>query len=149
MDSSQITGRHAAKPHTALFTYEKLTGDIAVRVQPEYLPRQSRPEKGLYAWAYHVTVANLGNRRVRLLKRHWIITNGTGRVDEVYGEGVIGEQPIILPQQQFSYTSGCPLQTPTGNMRGWYDCIDIDTHEPLHVRIPLFFLHSEATDLRH
>ncbi|MCX6126053.1 MAG: Co2+/Mg2+ efflux protein ApaG [Proteobacteria bacterium] len=115
---------------------------MEIQVRPGYLSRQSRPDQHMFAWSYEVTITNHSTRRLQLLNRHWIITDGRGVIEEVQGAGVIGDQPIILPNAAFRYTSGCPLRTPTGNMRGWYDCVDLDTREKIKVRIPLFFLRS-------
>lgn len=126
------------------FVYVETSRDIEVTVRPEFLPRHSRVDQNVYAWSYHVTITNHGSRRIQLLRRHWIITNGQGVREDIHGDGVVGEQPIILPQQSYSYSSGCPLRTPTGNMRGWYECVDLDTREKFQTRIPLFFLRAPA-----
>lgn len=133
------------KDPAASFVYTETSGDLEVFVRPEFLRRHSRPDQNVFAWSYHVTIQNNGSRRIQLLRRHWIITNGQGIREEVHGEGVIGEQPIILPNQSYAYTSGCPLRTPTGNMRGWYECVDLDTREKVRAKIPLFFLRAPAT----
>ncbi|MCX6119020.1 MAG: Co2+/Mg2+ efflux protein ApaG [Proteobacteria bacterium] len=125
------------------FTYRENTEGVEIQVRPEYLPRHSRPDQGMYTWSYTVTMINHGSRRLQLLNRLWIITDGKGRIDEVSGVGVIGEQPILLPNTSYTYTSGCPLKTPTGNMRGWYDFVDLDTNQKIKTRIPLFFLRSD------
>jgi ApaG protein len=119
------------------------TLDVEIKVRPEFLPRQSRVDQNMFTWTYLVSITNYGSRRVQLLNRHWIITDGKGRVEHVKGSGVIGEQPILLPNTSFSYTSGCPLKTPTGNMRGWYEFLDLDTNKKFKARIPLFFLRSD------
>ena len=121
-------------------SYAALTGDIEVLVVPELLPQQSRRDQSMYAWAYHVTIVNRGDRAVQLLRRHWLIKDGNGRLDQVEGEGVIGVQPVLQPGASFSYSSGCPLQTPTGNMRGWYHYVEVDSRIRRKCRIPLFFL---------
>jgi ApaG protein len=124
------------------YTYSETTADIEIRVRPEFLPRQSRPDQHMFTWAYHVSMLNKGSKRVQLQSRHWLITDGLGRLEEVYGAGVIGEQPILVPGASFAYSSGCPLRTTTGNMRGWYEFVDLDSCERMKVRIPLFFLRS-------
>ena len=101
-------------------TYEPLTHDILVRVRPEYLPDQSEPERGHWLWAYHIEVENRSGATVQLLARRWLITDATGRTEEVKGLGVVGEQPVLNPGERFRYTSGCPLPTPSGLMRGSY-----------------------------
>ena len=120
--------------------------DIDVVVVPEFLPERSSAEQHFYSYAYHVTVSNLTNRAVQLVGRTWVITDGTGYIETVEGDGVVGEQPWLKPNESFSYSSGCPLRTPTGNMRGWYH---FKTEDGSHFssRIPLFFLRTDS--LRH
>lgn len=120
-----------------------MSNNIDVTVTPEYLPDRSAPEQSFYAFAYQVTITNYGIEPVQLLARHWIITDGKGHVEEVEGEGVVGEQPWILPGKSFEYTSGCPLRTPTGNMRGWY-YFETESGMELKSRIPLFFLRIDS-----
>jgi ApaG protein len=103
-----------------LFPYAETTAGITVRVAPRYLPEQSNPSAGRYVWSYHIRIENQSDRTVQLIARHWIITDGLGRVEEVQGEGVVGEQPVLDPGDTFDYVSGCPLTTPTGTMRGEY-----------------------------
>lgn len=93
---------------------------IQVTAVAEYVAEQSRPQDDHYVFAYHITVMNTGSVRARLLTRHWIITDGNGKVEEVRGPGVVGEQPILRPGQHFEYTSGCVLETPRGSMEGSY-----------------------------
>lgn len=97
---------------------ETLTRGVRIRVQPEFLPDQSDPSEKLWVFAYHVTITNESAEPVQLLSRHWIITNGEGRVEEVRGPGVVGMQPLLEPGSSFQYTSGCPLDTPLGSMHG-------------------------------
>jgi ApaG protein len=125
----------------AKFPYSQITSDIEVQILPQYLPRQSRPDQSIYSWVYTIQITNQGSRRVQLVGRQWVIVDGNGKRDDVIGQGVIGEQPIILPQTSFTYSSGCPLKTPTGSMRGWFEFIDLDTRQKFFVRIPVFFLH--------
>ncbi|MCU0831236.1 MAG: Co2+/Mg2+ efflux protein ApaG [Rhizobiaceae bacterium] len=101
-------------------SYSKTTHDIEVRVTPIYLPDESRPDEGHYFWAYRVHIANHSPEAVKLLTRYWRIIDGHGRVEEVHGEGVVGEQPLIRPGRAYEYTSGCPLPTPHGIMSGHY-----------------------------
>ena len=135
----------SAQDASAGFVYTEISGDLEVLVRPEFLPRHSRTDQSVFAWSYYVTIKNNGTRRIQLMRRHWIITNGHGVREEVHGDGVIGEQPVILPGQSYAYTSGCPLRTPTGNMRGWYECVDLDTREKVRAKIPLFFLRAPTT----
>ena len=120
--------------------YEARTRDIVVRVVTSYLPSESRPEDGRFAWAYMVEIENHGAETVQLVSRHWIITDGLNRVEEVRGEGVVGEQPTLGPREAFRYNSGCPLTTPSGTMRGTYQMVT-DKGEAFEVAIPEFSLH--------
>src|SRR5210317_1852667 len=96
------------------------TRDISVSVETSYLEKQSDPDEQYFVWAYRITIANHSNQTVQLLSRHWKISDGQGRVQEVRGEGVIGEQPILEPGANYTYSSGTPLQTPSGFMHGSY-----------------------------
>ena len=102
-----------------------LTEGIRVSVESMYLPDRSAPDEDRYAFAYVVTIANEGGIRVQLRRRHWIITDGNGKVEEVEGPGVVGEQPILEPGTSHRYTSGAVLVTPVGTMEGTYEM-----HEP-------------------
>lgn len=106
-----------------LFPYSATTQGITVRVQPEYLPAESQPERGLWVWRYHVRIENHGPERVQLLDRHWIIRDSSGGVEEVAGPGVVGQQPVIQPGGAHDYVSGCPLPTPSGTMEGSYGMV--------------------------
>jgi ApaG protein len=128
----------------ALFPYEETTRGITVRVSVSYLPEQSEPAHGRWFWAYHIRIENDGDEAVQLLTRRWIITDGRGIAEEVRGDGVVGDQPMIDPGESYDYVSGCPLRTPIGSMEGSYGMIDVDG-EPFDVAIPLFPLHSPAT----
>jgi len=101
----------------------------------------SLPEEQRYVWAYHVEIENRSERTVQLVTRYWRITDGAGRVQEVSGEGVVGQQPVLEPGAAFSYTSGCPLSTPSGLMQGNYTLRDQDGNQ-LIATIPLFALDS-------
>lgn len=122
-----------------LFLYSETTDGVTVRVNPSYLPDQSDPDQPLFVWAYHIRIENGRNDRVQLISRHWIITDGAGRRQEVTGAGVVGEQPEILPGQAYDYVSGCPLPTPAGIMAGSYAMID-GSGASFTVRIPAFSL---------
>ncbi len=97
------------------------TEGIKVSVRAVYVPEQSSPRVRRYVFAYTVKIANEGESPAQLKSRHWIITDGDGRVEEVRGPGVIGQQPYLAPGDQFEYTSGCVLTTPRGEMRGTYE----------------------------
>lgn len=103
-----------------LFQHTALTDGIVVRVAVNFLPEQSRIEAGKWFWVYHVRIENTSTRTVRLVSRHWRITDGRGVVSFVNGEGVVGEQPVLRPGQSHDYVSGCPLTTPNGSMEGHY-----------------------------
>jgi ApaG protein len=96
------------------------TDGIRVRVQSQYLPEQSSPRDDRYVFAYTITISNESARTAQLRTRHWIITDARGAVEEVRGDGVVGEQPKLSPGQSFQYTSGCVLTTPVGTMQGSY-----------------------------
>jgi ApaG protein len=122
--------------------YTEVTRDIRVTVRALYLADQSEPERGHFAWAYRVTIANEGRRTVQLLRRTWLITDAQGRTQQVQGDGVVGEQPVLDPGESFEYTSATPLATPSGFMRGTYHMVVSDTGEPFDVTIPSFSLDS-------
>lgn len=115
--------------------YRAVTRQIEVVVEPSFLPERSSPEDGRFFWAYTVAIVNAGTETVQLKARHWIITDGTGRNQEVHGEGVVGEQPVLEPGERFEYTSGVPLQTPSGFMSGSYQ-METEDGEPFDIDIP-------------
>ena len=119
-----------------------MTQGVRVTVRTYYLADRSEPERSHYAWAYRVTIANEGRRTVQLLKRSWLITDGQGRIQRVHGEGVVGEKPVLEPGEAFEYTSGTPLATPSGFMRGTYHMVVPATGEAFDVEIPVFSLDS-------
>lgn len=121
--------------------YEEITRNIRVAVEPNFLEDQSVPAEKRYVWAYKVTIENRGGEPVQLISRLWKITDSHGRTREVSGPGVIGEQPTIAPGGSFQYTSGAPLETPSGLMTGSYRMRSI-TGESFDVGIPLFALES-------
>jgi ApaG protein len=113
--------------------------EFTVTASPKYIAEQSDPESNQFVFAYTITVHNTGETTARLLSRHWVITDADGKVEEVKGEGVVGEQPVLQPGEAFRYTSGCPLETPVGSMRGTYHCVAEDgTH--FDAQIPEFVL---------
>ncbi len=103
--------------------YAQATMGINVRVASFYLEDQSEPDENRYVWAYRVTIENRGERTVQLLGRTWRITDARGRTFLVEGEGVVGEQPVLEPGEAFEYTSGTPLETPSGFMTGQYHMV--------------------------
>jgi ApaG protein len=97
-----------------------VTQGVRVTVQSQYLPERSSPAGKTYVFAYTVRIVNEGTETAKLISRHWIITDGDGRVQEVRGDGVVGAQPVLRPGEHFEYTSGCALPTPRGTMHGTY-----------------------------
>lgn len=122
--------------------YFAITRDIKVSVRPFYLEDQSQPEERQFVWAYRVRIENHGPENVRLLRRTWHITDSRGRTQHVVGDGVLGEQPQLDPGEAYEYTSGTPLETPSGFMTGAYHMISVASGEPFDVRIPTFSLDS-------
>lgn len=122
-------------------SYKATTHDITVTVVPSFLEDDSAPAKDYYFWAYSVEITNAGRRRVQLLSRHWRITDSAGQVQEVRGDGVVGEQPVLEPGESFRYTSGAPLRTASGIMLGWYR-MEAEDGEIFDVVIPPFSLDS-------
>src|SRR5215831_17375786 len=94
--------------------YQAVTRNIAVTVSPRFLPERSSSEESVYFWAYTIEIRNRGDKTVQLKTRHWVITDGAGQTQEVSGEGVVGEEPVLEPGAAFEYTSGVPLPTPSG-----------------------------------
>ncbi len=121
--------------------YSAVTNEIRVTVRPEYSQERSEPSENKYFWTYTIEIANLGHERVQLTHRHWKITDAQGRLEEVSGAGVVGEQPTLEPGQSFRYTSGCPLNTPSGIMAGSYKMVGPDGHS-FDIDIPAFSLDS-------
>ena len=121
--------------------YSETTLGICVSVEPSFLEEQSSPNQNHYVWAYRVRIENRSPRTVQLKARHWRITDSSGRLQEVRGPGVIGEQPVLKPGAAFEYTSGCPLPTPSGIMVGTYQ-MQGEAGETFDVKIPAFSLDS-------
>jgi len=115
------------------------TAGVEVHAEAFYLPEHSRPEMGRYTFGYLVTIANHTGRTVKLLERHWRITDALGRVQEVHGKGIVGEQPDIPPGESYRYSSACPLTTPHGYMEGHYTLAD-DAGERFQAEVPMFIL---------
>ena len=112
---------------------------VCVQVQSMYVETQSFPEEERYVFAYTITVRNLGRHNVQLVGRYWLITNSNGKETEVQGEGVVGEQPLITPGNEFQYTSGAILETPLGTMEGHYEMLD-HQGQSFQIAIPVFRL---------
>ena len=112
---------------------------IAVNAVARYLDDQSAPHEGRYVFGYTITLHNIGRYGAQLISRHWIITDGNGKVEEVRGAGVVGQQPILAPGEQFEYSSGAVLETQVGSMRGSYQMVAADGTE-FEAPIPAFTL---------
>jgi len=121
--------------------YRRRTRDIDITVLPQFADDQSQPDFGRFFWVYTVEIVNQGQESVQLMSRHWIITDANGDTNEVRGPGVVGEQPVIEPGGVFRYSSGCPLPTPSGIMRGTYR-VEGEDGEAYDVEIPAFSLDS-------
>ena len=121
--------------------YTATTRGICVTVNPQYLPDQSDPTKSQFVWAYQVRIENRGDETVQLRSRHWKITDKHGRLQEIKGSGVVGEQPVLKPGETYEYTSGCPLGTPSGIMVGSYE-MSTTGGERFDIEIPAFSLDS-------
>lgn len=121
--------------------YRAITRGIQITVQPQFLPERSDPDSNQFFWAYRIEIVNLSPDTVQLRTRYWRITDGRGQVQEVRGPGVVGEQPIIEPGGAFSYTSGCPLTTPSGIMAGHYVMVT-ERDTVFEAEIPAFSLDS-------
>ncbi len=121
--------------------YSATTRDIRVQVMPAFLEDQSDPEALQFVWAYRVRISNEGGDKVQLISRYWHITDAVGRVQEVRGAGVVGEQPVIDPGEAYEYTSGTPLSTPSGIMRGTYR-MRTPSGDAFEIEIPAFSLDS-------
>ncbi len=115
------------------------TGGITVSVETAYIEKDSDPDNQYFVWAYRIKIENNSADTVQLLSRHWMISDALGRQLEVKGAGVVGEQPVLAPGASFSYSSGTPLQTPSGSMRGTYAML-ADNGREFDIEIPAFSL---------
>ena len=120
------------------------TRGVEVSVESFFLEAQSRPEENRYSYAYRIRLRNVGTETVQLLSRHWIITDSIGKVNHVKGPGVVGEQPVLKPGQEYQYTSGSSLESPMGTMEGTYQMVS-DGGEKFDIRIPVFTLAVPGT----
>jgi ApaG protein len=121
--------------------YRAVTRQIEVTVEPNFMPERSSVEKREYFWSYTIVITNAGEETVQLRTRHWIITDASGRKQEVRGEGVVGEQPVLAPGERFEYTSGVPLPTASGFMTGRYQMVT-ESGERFEIDVPTFSLDS-------
>ncbi len=125
--------------------YRAITRKIEVSVTPRFLSERSSPGNGYFFWSYTIDIANHGNETVQLKTRHWRITDALGRLQEVQGPGVVGEEPLLKPGASFEYTSGVPLPTASGFMTGSYGMVT-DSGEAFDIEIPTFSLDSSYAE---
>jgi ApaG protein len=118
--------------------------EFTINVRPQFVPEHSDPDEDKFLFAYTVTIRNTGEVTAQLISRHWIITDANNRIEEVQGLGVVGEQPVLRPGEAFEYTSGCPIATPVGSMRGSYQCVAEDGTR-FEAAIPEFVLSMPRT----
>jgi ApaG protein len=118
--------------------------EFSVSVRPQFVPEHSDPDEDKFLFAYTVTIRNTGDITAQLISRHWIITDANNKIEEVQGLGVVGEQPVLKPGESFEYTSGCPIGTPVGSMRGSYQCVAEDGTR-FEAPIPEFLLSMPRT----
>ena len=128
-----------------MFTSEATTRGIHISVESEYAPDRSRPAQQQWFFLYTITITNHSSDTVQLVSRHWIITDGSGHVEEVKGPGVVGQQPVIAPGKEFTYTSGCSLGTAFGKMEGTYQMLMTRSGEGFDVAIAPFTLSEPYT----
>ena len=121
--------------------YRAVTRQIEVTVEPRFMPERSSADRSQYFWSYSIVITNSGPETVQLRTRHWIITDAAGRKQEIRGEGVIGEQPVLAPGESFEYTSGVPLPTASGFMTGRYQ-MEAENGERFEIDVPTFSLDS-------
>jgi len=119
--------------------YRAVTRQIEVTVEPNFMPERSSVENSRYFWSYTIVITNAGDQTVQLRTRHWIITDASGQKQEVSGEGVVGEQPVLAPGERFEYTSGVPLSTASGFMTGRYQMVS-ESGERFEIDVPTFSL---------
>ena len=127
-----------------MFTSDAVTRGIKVHVESSYAPEKSQPSQNSWFFLYTITITNESSVTTQLMTRHWLITDGTGHVENVQGPGVVGKQPVLAPGESFTYTSGCPLTTPFGVMEGTYQMVTPDGEE-FDVKIAPFTLSEPYT----
>jgi ApaG protein len=121
--------------------YSAVTREVQITVLPEFVPERSDADEATFFWAYTVEIANQGSTTVQLTGRHWMITDANGKLEDVQGPGVVGEQPVLKPGETFRYTSGCSLTTASGIMTGTYRMVD-ESGDVFDAEIPVFSLDS-------
>lgn len=132
------------KPRKHASSSEAVANNVRVEVESQYAPDHSQPFQNHWFFHYTIKITNEGDDTVQLISRHWIITDASGHTDEVTGPGVVGEQPVLAPGESFSYTSGCPLRTSSGVMRGTYSMVT-EGGDHFDVEIAPFALHEPYT----
>jgi ApaG protein len=135
--------QYRSKPKQAT-TSEAITNNVRVEVESQYAPERSQPFQNAWYFHYTVKITNEGEETVQLLSRHWIATDACGRVEETKGSGVVGEQPVLAPGESFQYTSGWPLKTPNGVLRGTYQMVS-EEGDHFDVEIAPFALYEPYT----
>lgn len=140
-----MPARQTSQPNDV---YSRETAGIRVTIRSIYLEDQSEPDERHFVWAYQVKIENAGQVTMQLLRRTWTITDAHGQMQHIHGPGVVGEQPVLDPGDVFEYTSGTPLETPTGFMSGIFHMIAVDSGEPFDIATPLFSLDSPHDDHR-
>lgn len=124
-----------------------VTKGVRIEVKARYSVEHSDPKRPLWFFMYTITIENMGSEPVQLLRRHWEITDGNGHVEHVRGPGVVGKQPLLAPGQSFEYTSGCPLATPFGFMKGEYEMLLVDQDEHFSAEVAGFPLRMQSEEL--
>lgn len=120
-----------------------VASELELTVEPKFIKQDISDEREQFVFSYRVTITNHNRTSVKLLSRAWVITDGNGKVNEVKGKGVVGQQPVIAPGESYSYTSGAIFPTPLGFMQGHYELQDIEFDCPLQLEIPAFRLAKE------
>ena len=142
--SVSALGSPSSQPSNQLSSYVEESHGIIIEVKPFFLPERSLPAEKIFFYAYRIQITNTRKLPVQLMRRSWVVKNGDGVEERIEGDGVVGKQPIIKPQDAFQYASFCPLDTLFGNMRGRYR-FHCQKSGPFMVRIPLFFLRPPQT----
>lgn len=119
--------------------YKAISHSVQVAVRPDYEPQRSKPEKGQHVWSYHIEICNFSQSDIQLRRRYWHIIDGLGRVQEVDGKGVVGEEPLIAAGDCYEYSSGCPLECDSGIMSGYF-VMEGEDGEEFRVSVPAFSL---------
>ena len=140
MSAKSSTSDSAVHKSISHITSREVTGDIAVTVETDYLERESDPAVSQYVFSYTITIENLGIETVQLMTRHWVVTSGGSELVRVNGDGVVGEQPVLEPENGFRYTSGTSIKDSVGSMHGHYMFRRESTGELFEVKIPRFDL---------